>query len=203
MTPRRTKNLIPLTRLGAVALGLAALAGPALAQNVPAAAATSASSTALRYTIGPSDVLQINVWKEAELSREATVRFDGMITVPLLGDVPAAGRTPGQLAESLTNGLKQYIEAPRVTIGVNQANSFRFFVVGQVTRSGEFPLSGRTTVLQGLSVAGGFREFAKTEAIVIVRLDQTVIPFNFKRVADGRDVSQNVLLSPGDTIVVP
>jgi polysaccharide export outer membrane protein len=161
------------------------------------------TSAAPGYTIGPSDILQIIVWKEPDLTRDVTVRFDGMITVPLLGDIPAAGRTPGELAESLTQGLKQYIELPRVTVGVSQTNSARFYVIGLVTKSGEFPLSGHTTVLQGLALAGGFRDFAKTDSIVIVRRDQTVVPVNYKRIADGRDVSQNILLLPEDTIVVP
>jgi len=168
-----------------------------------AAAGAGAQESAGTYLIGPSDTLQIIVWKEPELSRDVTVRFDGIVTIPLLGDVTAAGRTPAQLAESLTQSLRQFVEAPRVTVGVGQARSLRFFIVGQVTRSGEYPLADRTTVLQGLALAGGFREFAKPESIVIVRRDQTVIPVNYKRIADGRDVSQNVVLSPGDTIVVP
>ena len=90
-----------------------------------------------------------------------------------------------------------------MTVGVSQANSARFYVIGQVTKSGEFLLSGHTTVLQGLALAGGFRDFAKTESIVIVRRDQTVVQVNYKRIADGRDVSQNILLLPEDTIVVP
>jgi polysaccharide export outer membrane protein len=161
------------------------------------------TSAAPGYTIGPSDILQIIVWKEPDLTRDVTVRFDGMITVPLLGDLRAAGRTPGELADSLAQGLKQYIEIPRVTVGVSQTNSARFYVIGQVTKSGEFLLSGHTTVLQGLALAGGFRDFAKTDSIVIVRRDQTVVPINYKRIADGRDVSQNILLAPEDTIVVP
>jgi polysaccharide biosynthesis/export protein len=155
------------------------------------------------YAIGPADVLQITVWKEPELTREVTVRFDGMITVPLVGDVQAAGRTPGQLAESLAKSLERFVEVPRVTVSVGKANSARFFVVGQVTRSGEFPLSGPTTVLQALALAGGFKEFAKTDGIVIIRQDQTVVPVNYKRIADGKDVTQNVVLAPGDTVVVP
>jgi polysaccharide export outer membrane protein len=155
------------------------------------------------YTIGPADVLQINVWKEPDLSRDVTVRFDGMVTVPLVGDVEAAGQTPGKLAETLARSLEKFIEVPRVTVAVSQANSARFYVVGQVGKSGEFPLSGRTTVLQGLALAGGFKEFAKPDGIVIVRQDQTVVPVNYKRIADGKDVSQNVVLAPGDTIVVP
>lgn len=155
------------------------------------------------YTIGPADVLQIIVWKEPDLTRDVTVRFDGMITLPLLGDLEASGRTPAQLAESLSKELGRFVELPRVTVGVLQANSARFYVVGQVGRSGEFPLSGRTTVLQAIALAGGFKDFAKTDGIVIVRRDQTSVPVNYKRIADGSDVSQNVQLSPGDTIVVP
>jgi polysaccharide export outer membrane protein len=147
--------------------------------------------------------LQITVWKEPDLTRDVTVRADGMITVPLLGDVQAAGRTPAQLAEGLTKGLQRYVEAPRVTVAVGQASGARFCVVGQVVKSGEFPLLASTRVLQALDLAGGFKEFAKPEKIVIVRQDQTVIPVNFKRIADGSDVSQNVALAPGDTIVVP
>jgi polysaccharide biosynthesis/export protein len=195
------------TRVGVRLLAILSLAavvaagGLATAQDVATQAALM--SAAPGYTIGPSDILQIIVWKEPDLTRDVTVRFDGMITVPLLGDLQAAGRTPGQMADSLAEGLKQYIEAPRVTVGVSQTNSARFYVIGQVTKSGEFLLSGHTTVLQGLALAGGFRDFAKTENIVIVRRDQTVVPVNYKRIADGRDVSQNLLLQPEDTIVVP
>jgi len=99
----------------------------------------------------------------------------------------------------------QYVPgaSPVVTVAVTQANSARFYVIGQVGKSGEFPLSGPTTVLQALALAGGFKDFAKTDGIVIVRKDQTVVPVNYKRIADGKDVAQNVLLAPGDTIVVP
>jgi polysaccharide export outer membrane protein len=155
------------------------------------------------YTIGLGDTLRIAVWKEPELTLDVTVRPDGMITMPLLGDVEAAGRSPGQLASSLTAELQRLVENPRVTVSVTQATSARIYVVGQMLRPGEFPLSGRMTVLKALALAGGFKEFARPESIVIVREDQTVIPFNYKRVAEGKDVSQNVLLAAGDTIVVP
>jgi polysaccharide export outer membrane protein len=143
------------------------------------------------------------VWREAELTRDVEVRLDGMITLPLLGELQAAGRTPSELADTLSKALGKYVETPKVTVGVSRANSARFYIIGQVARSGEFPLTGRTTVLQGLALAGGFREFAKTESIVIVRPDQTPIQINYKRIAEGKDVSQNVLLAPGDTVVVP
>ena len=169
----------------------------------PQAASRAPGPAKTDYLIGPADVLQVTVWKEPDLTRDATVRFDGKITIPLIGDVAAAGQTPGQLAETIARGLARFLELPRVTVGVSQATSARFYVVGQVEKSGEFPLTGKTTVLQALALAGGFREFAKTDQVVIVREDQSVVPVNYKRIADGRDVSQNVLLGPGDTIVVP
>jgi polysaccharide export outer membrane protein len=187
-------------------LGLAG--GQAVAQDTKADAKgnTAANNTAAKappYHIGPMDTLQITVWKEPELTREVPVRLDGAITFPLLGDVAAAGQTPSQLAEAISKGLQRYVETPRVTVAIAQANSARFYVVGLVNKSGEFPLSGRTTILQGLALAGGFKEFAKTERIVIVRANQAVVPINYKMIAEGKDVSQNVTLSPGDTIVVP
>jgi polysaccharide export outer membrane protein len=155
------------------------------------------------YSIGPADVLQITVWKEPDLTREVTVRFDGMVTVPLVGDVQAAGQAPARLAETIAKSLERFIEVPRVTVAVAQTNSARFYVVGQVAKSGEFSLSGHTTVLQGLALAGGFKDFAKSDQIVIIRQDQTIVPVNYKRIADGTGIAQNVRLAPGDTIVVP
>lgn len=154
------------------------------------------------YVIGLGDVLRINVWKEPDLSLEATVRPDGMITVPLLGDLPAVGQAPGQLAAALVAQLDRFVEKPRVTVSVSQTSA-HVYVVGQMVKPGEFPLSPRLTVLKALALAGGFKDFAKPDSIVVVREDQTVIPFNYKRVEDGKDVSQNILLAPGDTIVVP
>jgi polysaccharide biosynthesis/export protein len=189
-----------------LALGLAVLAAawPAQAQ-APAAtpAARAATSPASVYSLGPGDVLKVTVWKEPDLTQEVTVRTDGMITFPLLGDLEAAGRSPGRLAEMLTKGLERFVQSPRVTVSVAHANSARFYVVGQVARPGEFPLTSPTTVLQGLALAGGLKEFAKAESIVIVRADQTVVPVNYKRIAEGKDVSQNVSLTRGDTVVVP
>lgn len=187
-----------VSRLLAAALGLAVLAGVARAQapEKPAGAVPA-------YAIGPADVLRIHVWKEPDLSLDVTVRVDGMITVPLLGDLEAAGHSPGQLAESVARGLARFVENPRVTVGVSQANSARFYVMGQVAKPGEFALSRRTTALQALALAGGLKEFARADSIVIIREDQTVVPLNYKRIADGKDVSQNVALAPGDTILVP
>jgi polysaccharide export outer membrane protein len=160
----------------------------------------------LDYRIGAGDVLQLFVWKEPDLTKDITVRFDGKVTIPLLGDVEAAGRTPQQLGEELTRGLARYLAAPQVTLGVSQANSARFHVIGQVGRPGDFPLARRITVLQALAIAGGFREFAKTDDIVIIRQDgdkETALSFNYKHIEGGKDLSQDIPLHPGDTIVVP
>ena len=207
------KRRVQSHNVSVLVTGLLALSGLAVSASARAqapaaapgetAAAKSATGSATGYVIGPADVLQIIVWKEPDLSRPVTVRFDGMVTFPLLGDILAAGRTPAQLAASLTEGLRRFVESPRVTVGLEQANSARLYVLGQVNKSGEFPLGAPTTVLQALALAGGFKDFAKTDAIVIVRRDQSVVPVNYKRIADGKDAAQNILLLPGDTVVVP
>jgi polysaccharide export outer membrane protein len=184
-----------------VAVGASAAGGAQKRMNESAPQASAVPSSS--YLIGPGDVLQIMVWKDPDLSRDVTVRLDGMITVPLLGDLQAAGRAPSELAKNIAAGLGRYVEGPRVAVAVSQATSARFYVIGQVTKSGEFPLSGNTTVLQGLALAGGFREFAKVEDIVVIQKDGTVIGVNYRRLADGKDVQQNIPLHPGDTIVVP
>jgi peptidoglycan/LPS O-acetylase OafA/YrhL len=184
-------------------LGLALCLGSPGPARAAEAHAVERAPALQGYTIGLGDTLRIAVWKEPELTLDVTVRPDGMITMPLLGDVEAAGRSPGTLASTLTAELGRLVESPRVTVSVTQATSARVYVVGQMLRPGEFPLSGRMTVLKALALAGGFKEFARPENIVIVREDQTVIPFNYKRVAEGKDLSQNILLAAGDTILVP
>ena len=199
----------PLPSLTAAMLAFAALfvvLAPASAQAQAPAPARSPEQVEGDYIIGPGDVLQIFVWKEPDLTRDVTVRVDGKITVPLLGDLAAAGRTPQQLGADLGKALGRFLSSPQVTLGVSQANSSRFYVMGQVNAPGVFPLAGRVSVLQGLALAGGLREFAKADGIQIIRQSQgtqTFIPVNYKKLEDGRDISQNILLRPGDTILVP
>src|SRR5262249_16351460 len=138
----------------------------------PNPSATPPAADDDNYHIGPGDQLKFFVWKEPDLSGELQVRFDGKVTIPLLGDVEALGRTPEQLAADVAKALKRFLAAPQVTVGLVGSASARFFVLGQVTRPGDYPLRGRTTVLQGLALAGGFREFAKTDGIVVVRQDR-------------------------------
>ncbi len=175
----------------------------------PAAARQAASAArppAMEYRIGAGDTLHLFVWKEPELTHPVTVRIDGKISVPLLGDVQAAGRLPGELAEEITGGLKRFLAAPVVTVAVNETRSTRFFVLGMVGKSGEFSMFGPTTVVQALAMAGGFREYAKLDEIVILRPEggaTTFVPVNYKRLVANRDWSQNVPLRPGDTVLVP
>jgi polysaccharide export outer membrane protein len=156
----------------------------------------------------PGDVLQVFVWKETDLTRDVTVRYDGKITLPLLGDILASGRTPSQLAVDLQNRLLRFVASPQVTVGVGQANSRRVFVVGQVARPGAYPLLGPTTFVQALALAGGFVQFAKSDKVIIVRREadgyQTLVRVDYKKIESGSDVEgQNVLLQPDDTVVVP
>jgi len=159
------------------------------------------------YVIGAEDVLAINVWKEQELSKSVPVRPDGMISLPLLGDVKATGLTPLQLQDVLTTELKKYISDPQVTVIVNQVNSLTFNVVGEVLKPGYYPLTRRMTILDAIAMSGGFRDFAKTKKIYVLRTDadgkQLRLPFNYKNVIKGKTSSQNIELQPRDTLVVP
>lgn len=159
------------------------------------------------YVIGPEDVLAVNVWKEDEISRQAPVRPDGKVSLPLIGDVQAAGLTPLQLQQSIRARLAAYLVNPNVTVIVQEARSHRFNVVGEVEHPGSFVLGQPLTVLDGLAMAGGFRDFAKTGGIYVLRLNpdgsHQRIPFNYKQVISGRSLQQNIRLQPGDTVVVP
>jgi polysaccharide biosynthesis/export protein len=166
---------------------------------------TGSASAGPSYEIGSNDVLHIAVWKEPELTVTVPVRSDGMISIPLLNDVLATGLTPMQLSALLTQKLKKYVTAPRVTVVVTQANSHRIYVVGEVLHSGAIPLSHDMTPLQALATAG-LSQFANTKKIYILRTvsGQTEkISFNYRQVIKGEAMSQNILLKPGDTIVVP
>jgi polysaccharide biosynthesis/export protein len=158
------------------------------------------------YVIGAQDILDISVWKEVELTRTVPVRPDGKISLPLLNDVQAAGLTPTQLAEQITMSLKKFVTDPQVTVIVTQINSQRIYIMGEVNRAGAYPLLPQMTVLQGLSSAGGFTQFANLKKIYMFRIEdgkQVKYPFNYKDVVGGKHPEQNVQLKAGDTIVVP
>lgn len=158
------------------------------------------------YVIGADDVLDINVWKEPDVSRTVPVRPDGKISLPLLQDIQAARLTPLQLQARITEGLKKYLSDPQVTVIVTAVNSRRVYILGEVSRTGALPLLMNMTVLQALSAAGGFREFADLKKIYVMRKEngkQTLFPFNYKDVVRGIHPEQNIELKPGDTIIVP
>ena len=157
------------------------------------------------YIIGADDTLHITVWKEPDMSVTLPVRPDGKISMPLLDDVQAAGMTPMQLGSSIREKLKKYIADPRVTVVVTAMNSQRIYVLGEVLHTGAMPLLPDMTMLQALSSAG-FTQFANLKAIYLLRTQdgqQTKIPFNYKEAIKGRGMQQNIMLKPGDTIVVP
>lgn len=158
------------------------------------------------YVIGPEDVLDINVWKEPDMTRTVPVRPDGKISLPLINDVQAAGSTPQQLASAVTDKLRKFLTEPQVTVIVTAINSQRVFVVGEVLRAGAFPLIPGMTVLQALSSAGGFTTFADVKRIHVMRLTNgkhIELPFNYREVLKGDNPDQNIKLEPGDTVVVP
>jgi polysaccharide biosynthesis/export protein len=208
------KHVVSCLIAGAMSATLAAQP-PTSAQNEPAGAAKAPSSATgapaadalpAGYLIGPDDVLSIVFWREKDLSGDVTVRPDGNITLPLLNDVPAAGMTPARLREILNERAARYVADPDVTVQVKQINSRKVFITGEVERPGTYPLTGPLTVLQVIALAGGLKEYADAKHIVIVRneKDRTVsYSFNFRDVAKGKNLFQNLLLKPGDTIVVP
>src|SRR5438445_6876685 len=174
------------------------------AGSVPEASRTT-SAAGPTYVIGADDTLHIDVWKEPDLTVTLPVRPDGMISLPLLNDVQAAGLTPMQLAASITEKLKKYLADPRVTVVVTQMNSQRVYVLGEVLHSGAIPLLPNMTVLQALATAG-FTQFANTKNIYVLRITngkQQKMPFNYKQAMKGDAPAQNITLKPGDTIVVP
>ncbi len=159
-----------------------------------------------QYVIGVEDVLDINVWKEPEVSRTVPVRPDGKVSLPLLNDVQAGGLTPMQLGSAITEKLKKFIAQPQVTVIVTTINSRRVYILGEVNRGGALPLLPDMTVLQALSSAGGFTQFANQKEIYVLRNEdgkQLRYPFNYKEAIRGKAAGQNIVLKPGDTIVVP
>ena len=192
---------------------LSKASGPQSAASVATSHASSAKSSdevqasnvAPDYVIGADDTLHISVWKEPDLTETLPVRPDGKISMPLLNDITAAGLTPLQLRDEISDRLKKYIADPRVTVVVTGMNSRRVFATGEVLHTGPMTLLPHMTVLQALAQAG-FSQFANPKAIYLLRIEngkQKKIPFNYKEVVKGNHPEQNIELKPGDTIVVP
>jgi polysaccharide export outer membrane protein len=176
----------------------------AAADNLPKAAPGVRPDS---YVIGAEDVITIYVWKEPDMSKTVPVRPDGMISLPLIGEIKAAGNTPVQLQDVLAEAMKKMISDPQVTVVVEKIGSLNFNIVGEVNHPGYFPLTRRMTVLDAIAMAGGFRDFAKSKKIYVLRTAangaQQRLPFNYKEVIKGKNQQQNIELQPRDTIVVP
>ncbi|MFY9560058.1 MAG: polysaccharide biosynthesis/export family protein [Terriglobales bacterium] len=159
------------------------------------------------YVIGADDVLAVNVWKEPDVTRSVPVRSDGKISLPLVGELQAAGQTPKQLEQEISKRLQSYISEPEVTVIVSESKSQRINILGMVAKPGTYLLTGSATVLDAIAMAGGFKDFAKKKSIYVLRANpdgtQKRIPFNYKEVIKGTNPEQNVKLLPGDTLVVP
>jgi len=190
----------------------AVLASSVCAQSAPASSPVQGLATPAdkphdnSFVIGNDDVLAINVWKEPDISRSIPVRSDGKISLPLVGEVQAAGLTPLKLEKDIADKLKNYISEPEVTVMVQQINSQKFNILGQVARPGSYVMANSPTVLDAIALAGGFRDFAKQKSIYILRQGasgESHLRFNYKDVSQGKNMSQNVKLQPGDTVIVP
>jgi polysaccharide export outer membrane protein len=158
------------------------------------------------YQIGPGDVLEIMVWKEPDISRTVTVRLDGKISLPLVDDIQAANSTPLQVKDRITKALRGYVDAPAVYVMLLEARSKKIYVIGKVNSPGEKPLEKHMSLLQAISMAGGFADWADTNDIVIIRKGpkgQTRMKVDYRRAVSGKDMGQNILLQPDDVIVVP
>jgi polysaccharide biosynthesis/export protein len=165
------------------------------------------AESALGYRIGPGDQLKVVVWKHDELSTQVAVRPDGAVSLPLIGDVPATGRSASEIAGDVQGRLHRfYQDDPPVTVQVQEVKSYKIYVVGEVNKPGEYAPSHEVTVLMGLSLAGGFTRFADPDRIVIVRRDargERRIPFDYSAVVGHGDLQQNIALELGDTVIVP
>jgi len=202
------KVVLPAAMLVVVATG----GGVAWAQDTPAP--TPASGPVLPegvvppagYAIGPDDVLSVVFWTEKDLSVEAVVRPDGMITVPLVNDIPAAGLTPDELRERIQEAAGNFVADSTVTVVVKAINSRKVFITGMVGKPGPYPLTAPTTVMQLIAQAGGIQEYADEKKILIMRTEngrQVAKRFNYKDVSEGKNLSQNIDLLPGDTVIIP
>lgn len=154
------------------------------------------------YKIGAADVLNIRVWNEPEFSGPVAVHQDGKITLPLVGDLQAGGKTPNEVQEIIADSLKTLVKKPLVTVTVQDVGSKRYYMDGLIARPGEYPLVVPTTILEAISKAGGLQDFANSKKIYILRGDKRIY-FNYKDVIHGKHMDQNIQLEPGDHIVVP
>jgi polysaccharide export outer membrane protein len=201
-----------LRSTAAVLLAVAMVAPAAARQQnaapkpAPGTVAADAAKLPAGYVIGPEDVLDIVFWRDKEMSAEVVVRPDGKISLPLLNDVQAAGYTPAQLKAALEKAATKFVAEPNATVLVKTINSRKVYITGNVAKPGTYPLADDMTVLQLIAVGGGLLEYADSEDIVVMRRENgkdRQFKFNYKEVVRQKNVAQNIVLKPGDTVVVP
>ncbi len=219
LTTKLISTIQTATLLALLSVGLFAQSGSSSGQQAPAAnsdksvnenRAAQVSEKGRSddaYVIGANDVLAVSVWKEPDVSRSVTVRSDGKISLPLVGELQAGGQTPRQLEQEIATRLKSYISEPEVTVIVTDSKSQKINILGMVARPGAYLLTSSTTVLDAIAMAGGFKDFAKKKSVYVLRASadgtQKRIPFNYNEVIKGTNPEQNVKLLAGDTLVVP
>ena len=182
------------------------LASPAVLVGGDTTSAAADAKLEPRYIIQPNDMLEVFVWQEPELTRKVLVRPDGFVSIPLVQDIQAAGITPAELKVQLEKKLIEFLPAPNVTIVVDAIQSYRIYVVGKVQKPGSITIEKPVTVLQALSLAGGFQDYAKESEIVVIRTndkESVVLDFNYRDVIHGKNATQNILLKSGDVVAVP
>lgn len=212
----QVKSAIQYTRQGLRWAMFSMISGIALvscAEIPPADVIQEANrQVANEFLLGPEDVVEVTVWRNQDLSRAITVRPDGMISLPLIGDVQASGLTAAQVGEKISKRLTEYKENPSVSVSVKEINSYYIYVVGEVTRPGKFALKSYATVLQGISLAGGFTQYASKNRMAVLRWSarkdsgserQVRIPVSYDDLISGKGRVGNFTLMSGDTIVVP
>jgi polysaccharide biosynthesis/export protein len=200
-----------------VSISACAQSAPAAGQQPPAVTAEKSSDNHPAgsqgshsddtYVIGANDVLAVSVWKEPDVSRSVPVRSDGKISLPLVGELQAGGQTPRQLEQEIAKRLQNFISEPEVTVIVSESKSQKINILGMVSRPGTYLLTGSTTVLDSVAMAGGFKDFAKQKSMYVLRTGpdgtQKRIPFNYKDAIKGKNPEQNIKLQAGDTVVIP
>jgi polysaccharide export outer membrane protein len=194
-------NGLRAAALGMIVAGLA-LAGPVSgADNVQPAAADAGG-----YAVNPGDILEISVWKEEDLLKQVVVRPDGYFSFPLTGDIRAEGRTIEAVRQDVASRVSRFVPDPVVSVAVLEPRGSKVYVIGQVNRPGEYPINRFVDVVQAISMASGFTPFAQLDSIKILRREgatQTAIPFAYGDIAAGKRLQQNIVLVPGDTVLVP
>jgi polysaccharide export outer membrane protein len=201
----KLRNLITLTLVFFLGgLMLTPVFGPRLSLITVEAQAAVAKEVEDNYRLGPEDELEISVWKEPELTKKLSIRPDGKLSYPLIGEIQAAGKTVKQLREEISKRLEKFVTDAQVTVLLSKTQHYKIYVTGKVNKPGEFNLGQPTNVLQALAMAGGLTPYAKSRNIVILRRSGGMtLPFDYKAVSQGQFLDQNRVLLPGDVVVVP